>query len=220
MYFSKTSLFKFRIYFGISRTAEELTEHLLHHSCKVSLNSELITERWSGLKEPETPADTNYLQDEERKEKEEDGEARDCKETEREGNVREREERSSREDDNESKSEEREIESRCDQTWENEESEVKGKEGELRKSEADAELGERRETESRKENMEVSWEDEEDVEKRVRNNHEGDMKEREDRGCKDMPGVDHLIQVYDGHIALGSVQWKECQPKAAGRVQV
>ncbi|XP_032381753.1 ankyrin repeat and MYND domain-containing protein 1 isoform X2 [Etheostoma spectabile] len=201
------------------RTTEELTEHILHHSCKVSLNSELITERWPGLNEPETPADTKHLQEEERKEKEVEGEERDCKETEREGNVREREERSSREDENENKAEEREIESRCDQTWENEESEVKGKEGELRKSEEDADLGVRRETESRKENMEVSGEDEEDVDKRVWNNREGDMKEREDRGRKDMPGVERFIQVYDGHIALGSVQWKECQAKAAGRVQ-
>ncbi|XP_031138193.1 ankyrin repeat and MYND domain-containing protein 1 isoform X2 [Sander lucioperca] len=205
------------------RTAEELTEHILHHSCKVSLNSELITERiterWPGLNEPETPADTKHLQEEERKEKEVEGEERDCKETEREGNVRESEERDSREDENESKAEEREIESRCDQTWENEESEVKGKERELRKSEADVELGERRETESRKENMEVSGEDEEDVEKRVRNNHEGHIKEREDRGRKDMPDVERFIQVYDGHIALGSVQWKECQTTAAGKVQ-
>ncbi|XP_034736902.1 ankyrin repeat and MYND domain-containing protein 1 isoform X2 [Etheostoma cragini] len=199
------------------RTAE-LTERLLHYSCKVSLNSELITERWPGLNEPETPADTKHLQEEE-KEKEVEGEERDIKETEREGNVRESEEGSSREDENENKADERQIESRCDQTWENEESEVKGKEGELRKSEEDAEIGERRKTESRKENLEVSGEDEEDVDKRVWNNHEGDIKEREDRGHKDMPGVERLIQVYDGPIALGSVQWKECQAKAKGRVQ-
>lgn len=64
--------------------------------------------------------------------------------------------------------------------------------------------------------MEVKEEVEEDVEKGVRNIHEEDVKEREERGSEAVPGVERSIQVLDGHIALGSVQWKECR----GRVQV
>lgn len=86
--------------------------------------------------------------------------------------------------------------------WEKGEIEVKGKEREFK----EGELGERRET--RKENMEAREEDEEAV------------KEREERGSEDVPGVERCIQVLDGHIALGSVQWKECRATAAGRVQV
>ncbi|XP_029285833.1 LOW QUALITY PROTEIN: ankyrin repeat and MYND domain-containing protein 1 [Cottoperca gobio] len=170
------------------RTAEELTEHFLHHSSNVSDSSELITDRWPGLNEHET--DTEHLQEEERKEKEGEGE-------EREGKGEEGRERSSREEENESKGEEREMESRCDQTWEE-----------------DVELCEKRETEARKEVRE-----EEDVEKRVGDNYEEDIKEREERGSEKVPGVERSIQVLDGHIALGRVQWKESRAKAAGRVQ-
>ncbi|XP_035509475.1 ankyrin repeat and MYND domain-containing protein 1 [Morone saxatilis] len=173
------------------RTAGEPNEHFSHHSSEVSNDGELIAERWPDLNEPETPADTEHLDEAE------------GKETEREG----QEERSRRE--------EREIESRCDQTWENEESEVKGKET----KEDDNVLGERREMESSKENMEVRKEVEEDVEKRVRNLHEEDVKERDERGSEGVPGVERSIQVLDGHIALGSVQWKECRAKAPGRAQ-
>ncbi|XP_051232059.1 ankyrin repeat and MYND domain-containing protein 1 isoform X1 [Dicentrarchus labrax] len=190
----------------LDQTAEELNEHISHHSIEVSNDSELIAERWPDLNEPETPADTEHLQEAEGKEREGDGEERDCKETEREGQVGVREERSRRE--------EREIESRCDETCENGESEVKGKE----KKEEDV-LGEKREMESSKENMEVRKEVEEDVEKRVRNLHEEDVKERDERGSEGVPGVERSIQVLDGHIALGSVQWKECRAKAPGRVQ-
>ncbi|XP_074491160.1 ankyrin repeat and MYND domain-containing protein 1 isoform X1 [Sebastes fasciatus] len=160
------------------------TEHILHHSSYVSNNSELITERWPGVNERETPADTEHSK------------------------VRERgEERSSRED--ESRGEEREIESRCDETWENGESEVKGKR-ESTNGEEDDELGERREMGSRQEDME------EDLEKRVRDNPEEDIKER---GSEDVPAVECYIQVLDGHIALGSVKWRESRAKAAGGVQ-
>ncbi len=215
-------LLKFPVCSGIFRTAEELTEHILHHS-KVSNDSELITDRWPGQNETETPADTEHLQAEERKEKEGEGGERDCKETEREGKVREREEKSRGEDEKEIKGEESEIEIRCDQMWENGETEVKEKEREFKKrekKEEDVELGEMRETESRKESMEGRGEVEEDVEKRERNIHEEDVKEREERGSEDVPGVERSIQVLDGHIALGSVQWKDCRAKAAGRVQV
>ncbi|KAF3835426.1 hypothetical protein F7725_027984 [Dissostichus mawsoni] len=183
--------------------AEELTEHILHHSSNVSNSSELITECWPGLDEPET--DTEHLK-EERKEKE--GEERE--DTEREGREREREEMSRREDENESKGEEREIESRCGQTWGNEESELEAKEREFKKREEDVGLGERRETEARDENIE------EDLEEEVRSNHEEDIKEEGERGSEDMAGVERSIHVMDGGIALGSVQWTEHR---AGRVQ-
>ncbi|KAK9519844.1 hypothetical protein VZT92_022547 [Zoarces viviparus] len=196
-------------------TAENLTEHILHHSSKVSINSELITERWADINEPETPTDTGDQQEEEGKEKEGEGEERDCKETGREGKVREREERSRGVHENESKGEERGIESRCDQTWGNGESEVKEMERDCKEREEDGSGG-RRETGSKEENIEVREEVEEDAEKRVRNHHEEDKKER---GSEGEPGVERFIQVLDGHIALGSVQWKECRAKAAGRVQ-
>ncbi|KAM6938376.1 ankyrin repeat and MYND domain-containing protein 1 [Lycodopsis pacificus] len=76
--------------------------------------------------------------------------------------------------------------------------------------------GGRRETGSKEENIEVREEVEEDAEKRVRNHHEEGKKER---GSEGVPGVQRFIQVLDGHIALGSVQWKECRAQAAGRVQ-
>ncbi|KAL3047085.1 hypothetical protein OYC64_021333 [Pagothenia borchgrevinki] len=182
---------------------EELTEHILHHSSNVSNSSELITERWPGLDEPET--DTEHLK-EERKETE--GEERE--DTEREGREREREEMSRREDENESKGEEREIESRCGQTWENEESELEGKEREFKKREEDVGLVERRETEAGDENIE------EDLQEEVRSIHEEDIKEEGERGSEDVAGVERSIQVMDGGIALGSVQWTEHR---AGRVQ-
>ncbi|XP_049910886.1 ankyrin repeat and MYND domain-containing protein 1 [Epinephelus moara] len=192
-----------------SRTAADQTEHILHHSSKVSNNSELITVGWPGLNEPEPSADTKHLQEEQRKDKEEEGEERDCKETEREG-------RSRSEDENKSKEEGRETESSCDQMWENGESEEKVEEGEFKKTEEDSELGERSETESSKEDMKVR---EEDVEKRIRNVHEEDVKEGEEGGSPGVPGVERSIQVLDGHIAVGSVQWRDCRAKAAGGVQ-
>lgn len=161
----------------------------------MSSDSELIIERWSGLNE--IPSDTEHLQ--ERR----DGGERNCKETEKEGQVRD--ERSRREMKEESKVAEKETESRCGQTCRN----------------GDLELGEGRETESRREDIEMTKEVDKDVEReRVRNTREEDVKERERRGSEDMPHVERSIQVLDGHIALGSVQWKECRAKAAGRVQV
>lgn len=177
--------FKFTVCCGIFRIAEELTEH----SSKVSNDSEVITERWPGLKEPESPSDTEHLQEEEREEKEGDEE---CKETQREGRVREKEERSLREDEEVSRGEEREMESRCDQACENGESEVKGEGREFKKRE----------------------------EVVVREKVEDDIKEREERGSAGVPGVERSVQVLDGHIALGNVQWKDCRATSAGRVQV
>lgn len=169
----------------------------------MSSDSELITERRPGLNEPETPSDTEHRQQEESKEKEGDGWERE-------------EERSRREDEKESKREERELESRCDQMWENGGSEV-GIEFEKReKKEEDVEFGERRGTE-RKENMEVREEVEEDVEKRVRNINEEDVNEG---GSEGVSGVERSIQVLDGHVTPGGVQRRECEAQAAGRVQV
>lgn len=164
----------------------------------MSTDSELITERRSGLKEPESPSDTKHVK-EETKEKEGDEQEGNCNET-------KRGERSLREDEKVSKGEDRE--SRCDQACENGKSEVKGEERQFKKREKKeevVELGEWRETDSRKEKMEVREEVEEDV------------REREQIGSA---GVERSIQVLDGHIALGSVQWKECRAQAVGRVQV
>ncbi|XP_076577750.1 ankyrin repeat and MYND domain-containing protein 1 isoform X2 [Chaetodon auriga] len=183
------------------QTAEEL-EHILHHSSKVSSYSELITERSSGLSEPETPSDTEHLPQEERKETEG-------------GGWEGEEENSWREDEKESEGEERQIESRCDQMLENGESEVEIGFKKREDKEEDVLLGERRETE-RKANTGVREEVEEDVEKRVRNIDEEDVKER---GSEGVPGVERSIQVLDGHMAVGSVQWKEWRAQAVGRVQ-
>ncbi|TNN53088.1 Ankyrin repeat and MYND domain-containing protein 1 [Liparis tanakae] len=165
------------------RTAEKQMEHISHHSSKVS------NEFWAGVNEPESPADAGDPQ-EERNEKEGEGEGRGCTEMGTERKVGEKEENSREVDENESKEEESETKSRCDQTWENGESQLKEMETEFK-------MGERVE---------------EDAEERVQNNHEEDVKEKEERG------VERLIQVSDGHIALGGVRWKECRV-ASGRVQ-
>lgn len=70
------------------------------------------------------------------------------------------------------------------------------------------------------ENVEVREEVEEDAERREWNDHGEDIKEREERGSEGVPGVQRFIQVMDGHVALGSVPWKECRAEAAERVQV
>ncbi|XP_071342600.1 ankyrin repeat and MYND domain-containing protein 1 [Trachinotus anak] len=169
------------------QTEEELTEHISHHSSKVSNDCELTTERWSGLNEPETPADTEHQLEEERE--------GDSKETQREGEVRETEENSLREDEGESKGEEGKILEEHDQKWESE-NDGKGQESVV---------------ESRKEDVELSEAVEEVVEERARHIHEED---KEESG-----GVERSLQVLDGHITLGSVQWKECRAKAAAVVQ-
>ncbi|GAA6230276.1 ankyrin repeat and MYND domain-containing protein 1 isoform X1 [Lates japonicus] len=153
------------------QTVEELTEHISHHSSKVSSDSELVTERQLGLNEPETPADTEHLLVGEREE--------DSRETEREGA-----ESSQREDETESKGEGKTVEE-YDEMWESE-SEIKSQE---------------RVVESRKEGVELTEEVEEGVEERERHIHEEDKEKRRI--------VEHSIQVMDGHIALGSVKWKE-----------
>ncbi|XP_037324502.2 ankyrin repeat and MYND domain-containing protein 1 [Pungitius pungitius] len=71
-------------------------------------------------------------------------------------------------------------------------------------------------TASKEENVEVR---EEDAERRDLNGHGEDIKEREERGGEGAPGVQRFIQVMDGHIALGSIQWKECRTEAAERAQ-
>ncbi|XP_036971798.1 ankyrin repeat and MYND domain-containing protein 1 isoform X2 [Acanthopagrus latus] len=186
-------------------TAAELTDDILTHSSKVSTDSELVAECWPALNDPE------HLQ-EEREEKEEEGGKIDYRETEGEEQVRERE--SKREDEKESKGEESDIESRCDQMSRNE---VKGKGRNCRNSKKKEADIERSKTESRNENIEES---EEDVQNRVRSIHEDeDIKEREERRSEGGPGVERSIQVMDGHIPVGSVQWKGHRAKAAGRAQ-
>ncbi len=206
--------FKFSIYCGIFRTAEEQRQTYLHQSSKTCTDSELITERQSGLNEPETPLDTDDLQQEKRKETGGREGERDSKETERERQVREREERCSWEEKKERKAEESDQMCSCDRTWENGGYEVKGKGGEFKK---DLEFVERRGTEQSKENMEVRVQVEEDEEKRVRNIHQDDVTER---GSEDVSGVECSIQVLDGDITLGSAQWVHCLATTAGRVQV
>ncbi|XP_051803600.1 ankyrin repeat and MYND domain-containing protein 1 isoform X1 [Acanthochromis polyacanthus] len=163
------------------QTSEKLSEHISSHSSEVSSDSELITERWLGLNE--TTAETEHLQDEERKDR--DGRDKDCEETER------GEESSTGED---------EKEGSCDQTWEDGKREVKGmlefRNGEAK--EKDVELVESRETESRKEEQAKLKEDVEDAEK---------------RGSGNVPDVERSIEVLDGHITLGSVKWKETGAK-------
>nr|XP_046248133.1 ankyrin repeat and MYND domain-containing protein 1 isoform X2 [Scatophagus argus] len=185
------------------QSAEEPAESILHHSSKVSRDSEPISERWPDVNEPEMPSETEHLQGEEREEKEGEARKEDCKE--REGQVKEGEKRNQKD--------QLETDSRCDQTCENGESEIKGKEKEFKQ------LQEDRETESGKEDTEVREEDEEDVENSARNIHEEDINEREERGSECVSGLERSISVLDGHIVVGSVQWKDCRAKAAGRVQ-
>ncbi|XP_044218554.1 ankyrin repeat and MYND domain-containing protein 1 isoform X1 [Thunnus albacares] len=204
------------------QATEELTEHISHHSSKVSNDSELTAYRCTSPNEPETPADTEHLREKERGEIVGEGGERDSSETERVGNVREKEVRSGREDEEESKGEGREKEGECDQMWESGETEIKGLEryfNERETEEVDEEFGEKRETESGKENVDIREEVEEGLEKLMRDFNEDDEEEREERGSQGVPGVERSIQVMDGHIALGSVQWRERQAKAGGRLQ-
>ncbi|XP_026178668.1 ankyrin repeat and MYND domain-containing protein 1 isoform X2 [Mastacembelus armatus] len=177
------------------QTAEELTEHISHQSYKLSSDSELITEGWSGLNEAENSADTGCLQREDR--------VKDNKETEGEGEDFEREESIHWEFEEESKMGERTVVEEYDQRWQNGEREVKGQE---------------KISESRKQDA-LREEAKESEKERAKNIHEEDVEEREERGSEDVAGVERFIQVLDGHIALGSVKWKECRSKAVGRVQ-
>lgn len=106
-----------------------------------------------------------------------------------------------REDEKVSKGEGRESES--------EQSEVIEEERESKKRENKEEVDEKRETEVNKENMqEREKAEDEDDDGRV------------ERGSAGVPGVERSIQVLDGHIALGSVQWRDCRATASGRAQV
>nr|XP_020472726.1 ankyrin repeat and MYND domain-containing protein 1-like isoform X2 [Monopterus albus] len=119
---------------------------------------------------------------------------KDSKDTGGEGEVQESEESSRWEVEEERKGGERKVEEH-DQMWYNGESEVRGQE---------------------RITVELREDIKERLEERVRNIHE---EEAEERGSEGVPGVERFIQVLDGHIALGSVQWKECGAKAVGRVQ-
>ncbi|XP_062280837.1 ankyrin repeat and MYND domain-containing protein 1 [Scomber scombrus] len=65
------------------QATEELTEHISHHSSKVSNDSELTADFCISPNKPETPADTEHLQEKERGEIVGQGGERDSNETER-----------------------------------------------------------------------------------------------------------------------------------------
>lgn len=173
----------------------------------MSTGSELITECQARLKEPNSPSDGEHLQDERGRNAVEEKEGG-AKWVEIEGEVRERRERSLREDEKVSRGEEREMESPCVQACENEQREVKEEERESKKRENKEGVDETRETEVNNENVEE------------REKAEDDVKGRVERGSAGVPGVERSIQVLDGHIALGSVQWRDCRATASGRAQV
>lgn len=200
------------------RATEELTEHISHHSSKESNDSELTTYRCTSPNEPVTPTDTKYLREKERGEIVGEGGERDSSETERVENVRDTEVRSRREDGEESKVEEREKDGECDQMWETELKRLERQFNERETKEVDGEFGEMRETESGEEDERE--EEDEGVERLMRDFNEDGVEEREERASQELSGVERSIQVMDGHIALGTVQWRERQAKAAGRLQV
>ncbi|CAK6972793.1 ankyrin repeat and MYND domain-containing protein 1 [Scomber scombrus] len=98
---------------------------------------------------------------------------------------------------------EREKEGEFDQMWESEETEIKELErhfNERETKEVDEEFD--------KEEIEYG------VEKLITDFNEDDLEEREEGGSHDVTGVERSIQVMDGHISLGSVQWRDCRHKA------
>lgn len=176
--------------FDFFRTHEELGKHISHHSSEVSNDSELITEQCADLNEAKTPTDTAHLQEEKREEH--------SMQTESRG---ERQEGSQKEDEKENKEEERKVTEEQNPTRQNGEDVVHGQE---------------RAQESRNEDVKLREDVEDGVDEKVR--IQEDLKERKERENEEVPGVERSIQVLDGHIALGSVQWKEC--RAVGRIQV
>ncbi|KAM3620441.1 uncharacterized protein V6R79_023439 [Siganus canaliculatus] len=87
--------------------------------------------------------------------------------------------------------------------------EEKGEELTRTEEEEVAELDEEKATDSGKELTEGRDEESSD----------DDVMEREERGKEDAPFVMRSLHVLDGHIPIGSVQWKEYPPKPAGRVR-
>lgn len=174
--------------FVFFRTHEELTKHISHHSCEVADDSELVTEQWADLSEAKAPTDAAHLQEEEREE--------DSKGTESEGEIQEG---SQKED-------------------EGEEQKVMEQHGQTGKNRKDVVRGQERAVESQNEDVKLREEDGEGVDEQVREIQKECEGQREERGSEKAPGVERSIQVLDGHIALGSVHWKECRP--VGRIQV
>ncbi|XP_026201601.1 ankyrin repeat and MYND domain-containing protein 1 isoform X1 [Anabas testudineus] len=166
----------------------------LSDSRKVSNDGEFITEQWVDQNEAGAPKDSLHLREEE-------GEKY-SREDESEGELGEREEGSQKEEEGENKGEKIKVMEEHDQTWPNREDEVKDQE---------------RPADSRNEDGKLRGEVEEDVDERIGNIQEEDVEEREEKGNEDVPGVERSIQVLDGHIALGSVQWKE--RRSIGRLQ-
>ncbi|XP_030583500.1 ankyrin repeat and MYND domain-containing protein 1 isoform X2 [Archocentrus centrarchus] len=170
---------------------EKLAEYISLHSSESSSDSELISEQCLGLDEPDIPANTEHLQEEERKEKGDD------RHSEEMGRVR-------------SNGSQRQTESRCDQRGECGESEVEGTEREFKGGKRKDEHGELVKSEElRKDYLEEEREeDEENVE---------DTEGEEERGSEDVSDVERSVQVLDGHIELGTVQWKEARAKGKDR---
>ncbi|XP_031589653.2 ankyrin repeat and MYND domain-containing protein 1 isoform X1 [Oreochromis aureus] len=170
------------------QSIEEPTEHISLHNREASSDSELLSERRVGLNEPDCVAHAEHTQGEQRTEE---GEDRHCEETE---SMR-------------SKGKQRKTESRCDQRGERGVSEVEGTEREFKRREKKDERGESAETnELSKDHLEEEScvEDEEDVE---------DTEGSNESGKEDVSFVERSIQVLDGHIKLGTVQWKGAQAK-------
>ncbi|XP_029938420.1 ankyrin repeat and MYND domain-containing protein 1 [Salarias fasciatus] len=118
----------------------------------------------------------------------------------REDTRRDKGDQKRREVDKDSKEEGNQTDSGCVHAWGKGESEVKIMEGEYEtqeKKEVYVETMESTATETRNENKEKGPELLEHVES------------IEERGNEEVPAVERSIQVLDGHIALGHVQWRE-----------
>ncbi|XP_029905656.1 ankyrin repeat and MYND domain-containing protein 1 isoform X2 [Myripristis murdjan] len=190
------------------QTTEELTEQIASHRSMVSDDSDhgFSTDLHSDLLDrPETSADSQCGEEDERDEEDGEQEEGEEKEAEREGKVdrpetsadsqRGEEDERDEEDGELEEGEEKEPE-RGGKVQEMEEIEQE-REVKTGKVETEIELGEGKETEAAEEDVDKT----EDI-------------ERVEGG-----GEERFIQVFDGDIPLGSVPWKEGGAKAAGTPQ-
>ena len=116
-----------------------------------------------------------------------------------------------RDEDSKQTERERDVQEREESSHREDEGENKGEERNIVEEHDENEVkGQERVVESIEEVVESREEFEGGAEERVRHPHEEDKEE----------SVLCSIQVSDGHIALGSVQWKEGQTKVAAVVQV
>ncbi|XP_076731994.1 ankyrin repeat and MYND domain-containing protein 1 isoform X2 [Maylandia zebra] len=171
---------------NLSDQSIEPTEHISLLNRKASSDSELLSERRVGLND--CVAQAEHTQGEPRTEERED---RHCEETE---SMR-------------SKGKQRKTESRYDQRRERGVSEVEDTEREFKRGDKKDKQGESAETnELSTDHLEEESceEDEKDVE---------DIEGSDESGKEDVSFVERSIQVLDGHIKLGTVQWKGAQAK-------